>query len=76
MARAGIDTSVFKAHSTRSASTSKAATSGVAVPDILKLADWSLNTNTFEKFYYKPDEDSEFASLVLKNRPSRKLNKL
>ena len=37
----GIDTSVFKAHSTRAASVSRAATLGVSVSYILKRAHWS-----------------------------------
>ena len=38
---AGIDTSVFKAHSVRGAACSTAAWAGVTTPDILKAADWS-----------------------------------
>lgn len=49
---AGIDTSVFKAHSTRGASTSKAKEAGVSLADILRVADWSSDT-TFNKFYYR-----------------------
>ncbi|XP_064476275.1 uncharacterized protein LOC135390510 [Ornithodoros turicata] len=47
---AGIDTSVFKAHSTRGAATSKAQKEGVSIPEILKVADWSSDT-TFNRFY-------------------------
>jgi hypothetical protein len=46
---AGIDTGIFKAHSTRSAATSKAYNSGVSVHDILKQARWS-NTSTLQNF--------------------------
>lgn len=38
---AGIDTSRFKAHSTRSATTSKAFRNGMPVDDVLMMADWS-----------------------------------
>jgi len=38
---AGIDSGVFRAHSTRGAASSKAAWSGVTVSNILQAADWS-----------------------------------
>ena len=41
---------VFKGHSTRSPSTSKAALSGLSVPDILEWGCWS-NSSTWQKFY-------------------------
>ncbi|KZS01974.1 Uncharacterized protein APZ42_001167, partial [Daphnia magna] len=47
---AGIDTSIFSAHSTRGAAASKAASSGVSIQAILKQGHWS-NENTFSKFY-------------------------
>ena len=50
---AGIDVSVFKAHSVRGASTTVALTKGVSVADILHTADWSSDT-TFRRFYYHP----------------------
>ena len=49
---AGIDTKNFKGHSTRSASTSKAASQGLSVKEILSRANWS-NESTFQKFYNK-----------------------
>ena len=53
--QAGIDTAVFKAHSTRAASTSKAHLEGVSVSEIMKNASWS-NESTFQKFYNKTSE--------------------
>jgi hypothetical protein len=50
--RAGIDTQLFSAHSTRCAATSKAATS-VAADVILKTAGWAEEC-TFRRFYKKP----------------------
>ncbi|CAG2233745.1 unnamed protein product [Mytilus edulis] len=65
MCRAGIDTSIFKAHSTRSASTSKAKQNNVPVSDILAKAGWSSST-TFGKFYDKTVTTSDvFAEKVL-----------
>ena len=51
LSQAGIDISVYQAHSTRSASTSKAAGT-VPVDMLMKLAGWS-NESTFRKFYDK-----------------------
>ena len=50
---AGIDVSIFKAHSVRGASTTAALSKGVSVADILHTADWSSDT-TFRRFYYRP----------------------
>ena len=61
---AGIDTSIFKAHSVRSASTSTAATQGVTTEDILSAADWSTESS-FQQFYYKPIHGKTFAKSVL-----------
>ena len=54
MERAGMDTSVFKAHS---AATTAAANAGITTEDILKVADWSSDT-VFKRFYYKPTKDA------------------
>ena len=50
--RAGIDTSIFTAHSFRSAVVSTANLKGASLADIMKLADWSSQT-MFNKFYKK-----------------------
>ena len=66
MEMAGIDTSVFKAHSVRGASTSAALDRGVPMQDILATADWSRES-TFRRFYYRPKESrgTAFAHKVL-----------
>jgi len=46
----GIDTTIFSAHSTRSASTSKAQLSGLSISDILKRGNWSRKS-TWQKHY-------------------------
>ena len=51
LAQAGIDNHVYQAHSTRSASTSKAAGS-LPVDAVMKLAGWSQES-TFRKYYDK-----------------------
>ncbi|EIE75930.1 hypothetical protein RO3G_00634 [Rhizopus delemar RA 99-880] len=54
MQDAGIDTKHFQAHSIRSASSTKAVELGRSIQDVKKHANWGLNSNTFEKLYYKP----------------------
>ncbi|VDI77544.1 Hypothetical predicted protein, partial [Mytilus galloprovincialis] len=61
---AGIDISLFQAHSCRMVSTSKAAMSGISMDDIMSMADWS-NTRTFNKFYFRTNEKAGFADKVL-----------
>ncbi len=51
--RAGIDTLVFSAHSTRGAAASAAARAGVPIDDILRSGRWSRRS-TFERFYNRP----------------------
>ena len=50
--QAEIDISMFKAHSTRAASTSAAAASNIPLSTIMASAGWS-NADTFSKFYNK-----------------------
>lgn len=47
----GIDISKYTAHSTRHASTSKAARSGVNIDTIKNTAGWTKKSETFNKFY-------------------------
>ncbi|CAG2205297.1 unnamed protein product [Mytilus edulis] len=68
MAKANIDTTIFKAHSVRSASVSKAKMNAVPISRILQKAGWS-DAKTFAKFYNKKIEKDEnsFSFNVLKN---------
>ena len=62
---AGIDTSIFMAHSVRGASSSACCSSGLSLPFILSRVDWSTD-KTFKKFYNKPllsKEEEHFFSL-------------
>ena len=47
---AKVDTSIFKAHSSRGAAATAALKAGISLPQILTLADWS-GPSTFNKFY-------------------------
>ena len=63
----GIDSSIFKGHSTRSASmasTSKARAGGVSLEEVLKMADWA-GPSSFLRFYYRPSFSDDFARTVL-----------
>ena len=67
MAKAGIDTSKYKAHSTRAAAGSKAKAQGLSTEQIVKKANWS-NARTFYRFYHKEVNTvtvDEFQSSVL-----------
>ncbi len=67
MKDAGVDTSIYKGHSTRAASTSKAAQMGMSVQDIVQRANWT-NARTFHRFYHRTssdDDDVDFSNLVL-----------
>ncbi len=50
----GIDITVFKSHSFRHASSSKAAEEGVHIDEIYKSAGWSDNSRVFANFYNRP----------------------
>lgn len=54
MQMAGIDISIFGAHSVRGAISTKALQKGCSLSDIMKAADWSRES-TFKTFYFKPD---------------------
>ena len=63
----GIDTSIYKAHSTRSAASS-AAHQRLDISFILKSAGWS-NSQTFATFYNKSiEKPGSFSKAVLKNK--------
>ena len=66
ISRAGINTMVFKGHSTRSASSSKAQRTGLPLTDIMQTANWS-QAKTFHRHYnkYVKGASENFASNVL-----------
>ena len=65
MKAAGIDTNT-SVHSTRSASTSKAKSTGVPMSEILKAANWRP-ASTFCRFYNRPVSSVLFGQAVLRN---------
>jgi len=67
MKTAGIDTTAFTAHSTRSAATSKAKLAGIPMSEIMKAANWS-SSSTFCCFYNRPVNSGMFGQTVLRSR--------
>jgi len=61
---AGIDVSKYKAHSTRSASTSKARQMGLSAQEIMTRANW-LREETFKRFYCRELPNVKFQRTVL-----------
>ena len=57
MGNSGIDTEIFKPHSTRVASNSAAYKLGMPLQEVLKRGQWS-NADTFFTYYFREIEDS------------------
>lgn len=68
---AGLDISMFKAHSTRAAATSAAKNAGINANIIMKTAGWT-SSSTFAKFYDKPVTSAEFSLGVLTSGQNRR----
>jgi hypothetical protein len=64
MEEAGIDTNIFKAHSIRSASNTKAVQNGHSIQAVKEHANWSLTSNTFERYYYKPTAQASSSTAI------------
>lgn len=63
---AGINTEIFKTHSTRHASTSKAFQLGVPVEIIQRTAGWTENSRVFCNFYKRPlSQANVFSEAIL-----------
>ena len=71
LALAGIDTDIFKSHSTRSASTSRASRQSLPLTSIMKAGAWRRDS-TFRIFYNKPlDDESDFAMTILDHNTNK-----
>jgi hypothetical protein len=70
LCESGIDTSIFSAHSTRHAATSRARSLGVNIDAIRNTAGWSGNSTTFATFYNRTilnNEPSSLARAIINN---------
>lgn len=67
LVKSGLDVSIFKGHSTRHASTSKAFAKGLDLNQIRSTAGWTHKSQVFAKFYNKPisSDSGSFAKLIL-----------
>ena len=65
---AGINMDVYKPHSCRFASTSKAKDNGVSIMEILKRGCWK-SQNTFTKFYSKDIINKEISGKDFQTSP-------
>lgn len=61
MQKAGIDTTLFKPHSTRAASTSKAHSCNVSLSAVMKAASWRSDC-VFNTFYNKPVQPQQLSA--------------
>jgi hypothetical protein len=64
MKNAGVDTKLYGPHSIRSASSTKAVERGHTIEEVKEHANWSRNTQTFERFYYKPTTSLSLGSRI------------
>ena len=64
LAKAGINTAIFKAHSVRGAAKTATSNAGITTSDILNAADWST-PSVFQRFYYRPSRQTGFGQAVL-----------
>lgn len=64
LTKSGIDTSVFKSHSTRHASSSKAKAMGLSIDTIRRTAGWGETSSVFAKFYDRPIVKPSFAETI------------
>ncbi|KAG1201467.1 hypothetical protein G6F70_003144 [Rhizopus microsporus] len=65
MQDSGINTNKYKAHSLRSAASTKAVSLGVPIEQIKLHANWSLTSNTFEDYYYRPKDQHKRGSDIV-----------
>ena len=66
---AGIDTSIFGAHSTRGASASAAAKAGITIGNFLKAANWN-SESVFQRFYHKSVDKAAYGRAVINQNSS------
>lgn len=65
LAEAGVDTSVYSAHSTRGASAFRAASAGVSVENIHRSGGWASESVFVRHYRREVDSGREFANAVL-----------
>ena len=72
LSRSGINPNIFKPHSKRSASTSKAFSKGASLNEVLKMGNWS-NESVWQRFYHREFSTAEkYQKLILKDKALNK----
>ena len=71
LANAGIDISVFSAHSVRGATTSKMSVLNIPIQEIMKKGAWK-SESTFQKFYKKPLLPTDVSNQMLSSFVDRR----
>uniref|UniRef100_A0A1X7VC53 Uncharacterized protein n=1 Tax=Amphimedon queenslandica TaxID=400682 RepID=A0A1X7VC53_AMPQE len=66
---AGIDSTIFRAHSTRGASASAEARGGVTLEEILKAANWN-SESVFQRFCHKEVDQAAYGIAVISDQNS------
>ena len=64
MQLSSIDPTQYKAHSICSASSTKAIEKVHSIQTVKEHANWSLNSNSFENFYYKPTAQQSSSTAI------------
>ncbi|KAG1318524.1 hypothetical protein G6F62_012312 [Rhizopus arrhizus] len=65
MKEAGIDTNKYTPRSIRSASSTKAIQMGFSFKEVKDHANWSNNSQTMEKYYYKPNNKDRTSTAMI-----------
>ncbi|KAG1229506.1 hypothetical protein G6F68_006669 [Rhizopus microsporus] len=63
---AGIDPDKFTAHSIRAAASTYAVQQGASIQEVKIHANWSLNADTFEKYYLRPANRRQQGQMISK----------
>ena len=66
---AGVDTTIYSAHSPRGASASKAVSVGLSIEAILKTGSWA-SESVFSKHYNRPINREAFNDSILTGQAS------
>ncbi|CDH56211.1 hypothetical protein RO3G_05861 [Lichtheimia corymbifera JMRC:FSU:9682] len=64
MVEAKIDVEKYPPHSIRAAAATKAVIQGIPIQDVKLHANWSLNTDTMERYYFRPPNQHQRGSHI------------
>lgn len=67
---AGVDTTIYSAHSTRGASASKAMSAGLSIESILRTGSWA-SESVFSRHYNRPINKEAFGEVILDGEANR-----